>query len=99
MIGMKAMMNGMVMEGKKNGDIEMMRSMGGMGTHIIEREIDMGEILRNIMEEIGMGMMTLEEELKVLMIINMDQGVGVLTEMEIVLMMMMTVIQLGMLIL
>lgn len=95
MIGMKDKMNAMVMEGKENGALEMMK---GMGTPIVEREIVMGENLRNNMGEIGMGMMTPGEELEVLMTISMDQGVGVLTEMEIVLTMMMTVIQLGMLV-
>lgn len=99
MIVMKeTMMKGMVMEENENGAIEMMKGMGRMVTHTTEKETVMAETPRSIMVEIGMGMMTPEEELKVLMTTRMDQGVGALTEMEVVLMMMMIASQPGRLI-
>lgn len=97
MIAMKAAMvemkNRMVMGEKESMAIGMMTE-ADMGTRTVGIEIVMVEIMKNITAEKVLGMMIIGEEVEVLMTINMDQEVGALT--EIVLLMMMVNHHLGM---
>ena len=103
MIVMKAAMEAgmkigmvMVMGKKEKWATGMMTGMADMGTQIVVMEIVMEEIMMNAVAEMVTGMMITVEEVEVLMITNMAQEVGALTETKTVLLMMMVNILLGM---
>lgn len=73
----------MVMAENENGVTEMMMYMVGMGTLIVVMLvmlINMEGTMRTATAEMGIGMMITVEEVKLLIIINMDQEVGALID-------------------
>lgn len=70
----------MVMAENENGVTEMMMYMVEMGTLIVVMLINMEGTMRTATAEMGIGMMITVEEVKLLIIINMDQEVGALID-------------------